>query len=165
MSKSVGNFTSLSDLLSREDGRAYRLLVLQSHYARHRGDGRNTIARARVSLERLDLLAQRFPAAFAPGRPSAVDASGQLERFRTAMDDDLDTPGAISVLFETLRQANAAADAGRVGEADVLAAAVSAMADAVGLPARSPGAESLPAEVVDLVAGLDAARPEGLCNR
>src|SRR4051795_12667232 len=66
MSKSLGNFTSLTDLLARHDGRAYRLLVLQAHYRSPIEVTADTIARSEKSLEGLDSfarLASRLPAA------------------------------------------------------------------------------------------------------
>ncbi len=60
MSKSLGNFTSLSDLLDRSDARAYRLLVLRSHYRSPIEVTPDTIAQAEAGLARLDELARRF---------------------------------------------------------------------------------------------------------
>ena len=60
MSKSLGNFTSLTDLLARSDGRAYRLLVLRAHYRSPIEVTAGTIADAEKALERLDALARRF---------------------------------------------------------------------------------------------------------
>ena len=60
MSKSLGNFTSLADLLARSDARAYRLLVLRSHYRSPIEVTPDTIAQAEAGLARLDELARRF---------------------------------------------------------------------------------------------------------
>ena len=60
MSKSLGNFTSLSDLLVRSDARAYRLLVLRSHYRSPIEVTPDTVADAEAGLARLDELARRF---------------------------------------------------------------------------------------------------------
>ena len=60
MSKSLGNFTSLADLLERSDARAYRLLVLRSHYRSPIEVTPDTIAQAEAGLARLDELARRF---------------------------------------------------------------------------------------------------------
>ena len=59
MSKSLGNFTSLTDLLERTDARAYRLLVLRSHYRSPIEVSPATIEDAERALERLDGLARR----------------------------------------------------------------------------------------------------------
>ncbi|MGH9017272.1 MAG: cysteine--tRNA ligase, partial [Acidimicrobiales bacterium] len=59
MSKSLGNFTSLSDLLDRTDGRAYRLLLLRSHYRSQVEVTPATVADAEEALAGLDALARR----------------------------------------------------------------------------------------------------------
>ena len=63
MSKSLGNFTTLPDLLSRHDARAYRLLVLRAHYRSPIEVTPETLADAEKALARLDGLARRFPVA------------------------------------------------------------------------------------------------------
>jgi cysteinyl-tRNA synthetase len=78
-----------------------------------------------------------------------------LARFRERMDDDLDTPGAMAVVFDTVRRANAAIDAGDAGAA-ALAAAVREMVGAVGLELRV--GDEIPADVAADVTALDAAR-------
>ncbi len=60
MSKSLGNFTSLPDLLSQHDARAYRLLVLRAHYRSPIEVTPDTVADAEKGLARLDSLARRF---------------------------------------------------------------------------------------------------------
>ena len=70
MSKSLGNFTSLTDLLAQTDARAYRLLVLRSHYRSPIEVSPATIADAERALARLDALARRFDL-----RPSPASAS------------------------------------------------------------------------------------------
>ena len=168
MSKSLGNFVTLTDLLAREDGRAYRLLVLQSHYRTPMEVTPETVDQATRSLEGLDLLADRFPGAF-PGPPTGIPAppaepppappaGSLLSRFREAMDDDLDTPRALGLVFEGRRAANAAADGGRHEEGSDLAGEVGAMTSALGLFPRPPGREAVPGEIRDLVARLDQAR-------
>ena len=60
MSKSLGNFTTIAELVSGADPRAYRLLVLRSQYRSQIEVTPDTIADAEKGLERLDRLAQRF---------------------------------------------------------------------------------------------------------
>ena len=52
MSKSLGNFTSLSDLIDRSDARSYRLLVLRSHYRSPIEVTPDTVAQAEAGLAR-----------------------------------------------------------------------------------------------------------------
>jgi len=152
MSKSLGNFTSLTDLLDQldGDGRPFRLLVLQSHYrAPMTLDGVN-IEDARAGVARLDEFARRFPAGGVPD-PAAV------ARFEGFMDDDLQTPLALSVLFEQVRAANSAADAGDDAAASIAAATVHHLARAFGL-VLGQADEALPDEVAAKVSERDAAR-------
>ncbi len=154
MSKSLGNFTSLTDLLERVDGRAYRLLVLRSHYRSPLEVTPATTADAAAALERLDNLSLRADEAGLDGAEPDEDA---LARFRSAMDDDLDTPAAMALLFDLVRRANAALDADRRVEAAPLVAAVREIAGAVGLAVGVPAA-AVDDESAALVARRDAAR-------
>jgi cysteinyl-tRNA synthetase len=73
------------------------------------------------------------------------------------MDDDLDTPGAMAVLFETVTRANAAIDAGDATAAAPLVAAVRSIGDAVGLVIGA-SVDEVPAEAQAQAEALDAAR-------
>jgi cysteinyl-tRNA synthetase len=93
-------------------------------------------------------------------RTGALDIAGAdatvLDAFRAAMDDDLDTPKATALLFDTVRRANAALDAGDDTLAAVLTGAVNEMTTAFGLELAA--AADVPADVVEKAAALDAAR-------
>ena len=86
--------------------------------------------------------------------PASADPAA-IEEFRAAMDDDLDTPRVVALLFDLVRRANTALDAG----ADVagLWAAVQEITGALGL-AVVAGEEAPAADVDALVARRDAAR-------
>jgi cysteinyl-tRNA synthetase len=165
MSKSLGNFTSLDDLLERSDARAYRLLVLRSHYRSPIEITPDTIRDAESGLARLDEMARRFGLSdpLADG-PVVLDAAGvevdedAVERFRERMDDDLETPGALAGLFELLRDANAAADAGDGKRAQLLATTVAVLCGALGLALHGESDEELDATTAGRVAQRDAAR-------
>ncbi|HEV2768373.1 MAG TPA: cysteine--tRNA ligase [Acidimicrobiales bacterium] len=154
MSKSLGNYTSLVDLLERVDGRAYRLLVLRSHYRSPLEVTPDTTADASSALERLDNLVRR---AAEEALPHAAPDAGALDRFRTAMDDDLDTPAALAVLFDAVRQANSALDAGDPVGAAPLFATVQELAGAMGLVLGADDEVADP-ETAALVAARDEAR-------
>jgi cysteinyl-tRNA synthetase len=149
MSKSLKNFTSLTDLLARHDGRAYRLLVLRSHYRSPLEVTPVTIADAEDGLARLDGFARRFA-----GRVEGVTPDpAALDRFRGFMDDDLNTPRATSVLFDLVRTANADDD---------LAAAAAAfeVAGALGLELRAETSE-----IDDATRALMAERDQARKNK
>jgi cysteinyl-tRNA synthetase len=151
MSKSLANFTSLTDMLARTDPRAYRFLVLQSHYRSPMEVTPTTVAQAEAAIGRLDALVRRAGAVDAEPDPAAVEA------FRAAMDDDLDTPRVTADLFELTRRANVALDAGDEAAAAPLVAAVRELAGALGLVVGGDGA-GVPDEVAALVRGRDEAR-------
>ena len=154
MSKSLGNVANLLDLIEHYDARAYRMLLLQTHYRGPVRVGQDNIDAAVKSLAGLDAFAARTAAAAADGSVTA-DAD-VLSQFGERMDDDLDTPNAMALLFDTVRRANAALDAGDQAGAGSLAAAVHAMCTAIGLVLKTEG--DIPAEIAELASALDAAR-------
>jgi cysteinyl-tRNA synthetase len=153
MSKSLGNFTTLTDLLANTDPRAYRLLVLQSQYRKPLEVTADSLDAATRALAGLDDLARRT----ADLPPAAPDAPA-LERFRSRMDDDLDTPGVIADVSELRRRANVLFDAGDFQGAAPLAAAVREITSALGLTLVAATGDALPPEVAEAVERRDAAR-------
>ncbi len=155
MSKSLGNVSNLVDLVEQYDPRAYRLLVLRSHYRSPIDVTDDSLRDAEAALDRLDAFARRATSvdALAGAAPDA-DALG---RFRAAMDDDLQTPTATGLLFDLVRRANVALDAGDAGTAAPYAACVFEIAGALGLTLGAEAA-SAPDEVVAWAAERDAAR-------
>jgi cysteinyl-tRNA synthetase len=156
MSKSLGNFVTLTDLVERTDPRAYRLLVLQSHYRSPVEVLPDTIERAERTLAKLDDLNRRWESLGAR-RPAAEPDSAALDRFRALMDDDLATPAVTGLLFDLVGAANVALAAGDVAAAAPTVAAVLEIAGALGL---APGAAdtAVDAETARLVAERDEAR-------
>ncbi len=166
MSKSLGNFRTVRDLLDEHplNGRALRLLLLQTHYRKTMEINAEVMAQARGAVERLDALGRKAVAAGVdldgPGRDD--DA---VQAFRTAMDDDMATPEAVATIFDLVRRANAALDAG--DDATALVATAVDLAGALGL--RIDGAGSRDGdgtgdgdgdddEIDELVAARTAAR-------
>jgi cysteinyl-tRNA synthetase len=141
MSKSLGNFTSLTDLLEKTDPRAYRLLVLRSHYRSPIEVSPSSIADAERALARLDALARRFNLAALGGDNFEVaslrswqgESLELFERVTTSMNDDLNTPLAVAQLFEAVSGANAAADEGHEASAHRLAQSIGVLFGAMGL--------------------------------
>jgi cysteinyl-tRNA synthetase len=155
MSKSLGNFTNLTELLAQlnGDGRPYRMLCLQSHYRSPVTVTGETIEVARAAIARLDEFARRFPAP-APGAVIDTDA---VSRFTDAMDEDLNTPVAMATFFELVTEANAAADAREPDRAARAAATVHHLAQAVGLSLGRPE-DDVPEDIRAMVAERDGAR-------
>jgi len=91
MSKSLGNFEPLSALVQRHDPLAIRLLFLQTGYRKPMNFTEDSIAGATVALEKV--IAARA------ALPEHADDAGARERFFAALDDDMNTAGAVGVLF------------------------------------------------------------------
>ena len=153
MAKSLGNFTDLDDLCARYDPRAYRLLVLRSHYRTPVEVSDASAADASRALERLDAFARRT----APMVDDIEPDARVLAQFVERMDDDLDTPAVVDLVFTTVRQANGLLDEGDVAAAVPLASAILVIASAVGLELEV-GATEVPDDIVRLAAERDAAR-------
>jgi cysteinyl-tRNA synthetase len=151
MSKSIGNVANLLDLIEHYDQRAYRIVLLQAHYRSPVKLGQGNIDQAVASLAGLDAFAAR-----AANVPSADPDQDLLDAFRAAMDDDLDTPKAMSIVFDTVRAANSAIDSGDAS-AGPLVAAVMEICAALGLE-LSAGGDDVPADVTAKAAALDVAR-------
>ena len=150
MSKSLGNVANLIDLLDHYDPRAYRMLLLQSHYRGPVSVTQDNIDASVKALAGFDAFAHRTA-----GVASVEPDADVMAQFRARMDDDLDTPSATALLFDTVRRANAALDAG-TADAAALAAAVRAICDAVGLTLKV--ADEVPADAAAKADALDAAR-------
>jgi cysteinyl-tRNA synthetase len=151
MSKSLGNVTNLLDLIEHYDPRAYRMLLLQTHYRSPVKVGQDNIDASVKSLAGLDAFAARL-AALGEATPDGAT----LASFRQVMDDDLDTPQATALIFDTVRRANAAVDANDRALAASLAAAVTTMCSALGLELRTTS--DVEDAAVELARQLDAAR-------
>jgi cysteinyl-tRNA synthetase len=102
MSKSLGNFFTIRDVLKRYDGETLRFFMLRTHYRSpfnfsdgNLDDARNALRRLYTALDGLEI----------PDTP--VDwAQPQAAAFRAAMNDDFNTPAAVAVLFELAGELN-----------------------------------------------------------
>jgi cysteinyl-tRNA synthetase len=106
MSKSTGLVVDLLEVLDRYDPQAVRLFYLRSHYRSPMEFSEDILQDAAASLERLWSFRRRFP-----GVPQS-EADPAVQRFVAAMDDDFNTPEAMAVLFEVVREGNRRLDAG-----------------------------------------------------
>jgi len=109
MSKSLGNLVTIKEALKTFSSDGIRLFVISSYY-------RNPLTYSLQALEASQKGAERLAKAAALENNGLLPCTIDLESFKTAftqaMDDDFDTPGAVSVLFDLTRQINASKDAG-----------------------------------------------------
>ncbi len=125
MSKSLGNFEPLSALLDRHDPQAIRLLFLQTGYRKPMNFTEDSIGSATTGLSRLlgayDLLRHAPPSSARDEASHPADVADAVdvfeERFNAALDDDLNTSGAVSVLFELANEVKATIASGAASRA------------------------------------------------
>ncbi len=103
MSKSLGNFFTIREVLQRYDGETLRFFMLRTHYRSPFNFSDAGLDDARSALRRLYTALDAVP----PEPDAAVDwARPQAKAFKAAMDDDFNTPGALAVLFELANEVN-----------------------------------------------------------
>jgi cysteinyl-tRNA synthetase len=102
MSKSLGNFLTIREALAQYDGEVLRFFLARSHYRSQISFSPRMIEEARASLTRLYTALRAAPA---PSAPVDWDEP-HARRFAEAMDDDFNTPQAVSVLFEMAAELN-----------------------------------------------------------
>ena len=103
MSKSLGNFFTIREILEKYHPETVRFFLLSSQYRSSINYSEDSLKEAQVKLDRFyNALAQ--VEGFAP----AATNNDYSERFHAAMDDDFNTPEAIGVLFDLVREVNKA---------------------------------------------------------
>ncbi len=132
MSKSLGNFFTIRDVLKHYDAETVRYFLMSGHYRSQLNYSEENLNQARSSLERLYTALR--------GLDSSAEAAGDehyVRRFSEAMNDDFNTPEAYSVLFEMTREIN------RLKNEDVqlasqLGALMRELADVIGILHQDP---------------------------
>ncbi len=112
MSKSLGNMVSVEEALERHDPDSLRLYFLSSHYRSPLQFTEEGCAAMERSAERLRHALSRDDARDDDSTGQALDPAPYRERFLEAMDDDLNTPRALAVLFDLARDINRCQDSG-----------------------------------------------------
>lgn len=103
MSKSLGNFFSVPDVLKHYDAQTVRFFLVRGHYRSELGWSDKHLDDARAGLRRLYTALDSVP----PQQADAVDwADPFAARFKAAMDEDFATPEAVAVLFELAAEVN-----------------------------------------------------------
>ncbi|WP_373183637.1 cysteine--tRNA ligase [Halomonas campaniensis] len=165
MSKSLGNFFTIREVLEHHDPEVVRYLLVASHYRSAINYAPESLADARKSLERfynsLEGLALEGQA-LVGSESSAGERDRQFDaRFTSAMDDDFNTPEALSVLFDLARELNRAKKESPE-QAPALAAELRRLGGILGLLQQDPatflqgGASDLPLSEEEIQERIDA---------
>jgi cysteinyl-tRNA synthetase len=160
MSKSLGNFVTVHELLDEWPGEAIRLALLSGHYREPLEFSRERLGQARQTLDRFYLgLREVANADVAPN--GAGDAGAVLE----ALNDDMNTPLALARMHEHLRDLNVNLQEGRIAEAARHAASLIAGGNLLGLLQQAPETwlkgDQSDLSIEDAIARRNAARKSG----
>ncbi len=170
MSKSLGNFFTIRDVLKHYPPEVLRYFIVASHYRSPLNYSSEALDNAKASLERFYTTLASFGLgnAAAPGMatvPEPDSAADYRQRFVAAMDDDFNTPEALAVLFELAREANRLEKAGQKGEGARFALLMRQLGGLLGLLQQDPDSSrqggtdaSLLSEVEAVIAEIAAAR-------
>ena len=132
MSKSLGNFFTIRDVLNHYDPETVRYFLMSGHYRSQLNYSEDNLKQARSALERLYTSLR--------GLDTSVEAAGGEEfvaRFKEAMDDDFNTPEAYSALFDMAREINRL-KTDDIAAASLLGARMRELADILGLLSQDP---------------------------
>ncbi|MFM1920178.1 MAG: hypothetical protein RLZZ303_1812 [Candidatus Hydrogenedentota bacterium] len=160
MSKSLGNFFTLRDLIEKgHDPLAIRWVLVATHYRQPNNFTFEALDAARHAIQRIRDFRLRLREARGSGSDLSAEIANCRAAFISSMDDDLNISGALAAVFDFIRDVNKLLDQDAVGEAG--GAAAIALLDEIdgvtGVHGDAPHEET-PHSVLDLVAERQQAR-------
>ena len=169
MSKSLGNFKTVRDLLQHYDGEVLRFLILSGHYRGPIDFGPDILTQSQNGLARMRNAKSNLKHLIATGEGTMTDAEKEalagFDKYRTqfveVMDDDLNTADAISAVFELVTAINTAVKDGATKEfAQKALDVLMELTTVLGLLQQDPeeAAEEIEPEVQALIDERQAAR-------
>jgi cysteinyl-tRNA synthetase len=169
MSKSLGNFFTIGEILREFDALAVRHYFLSSHYRSPMEFAKEGLEEAGKAADRIIETIDRLDRSLDPAEPSAPD-SALMDSFRNEMDDDFNTPRAAALIFDEVRSLNRRLDEKNLKGLGSRAAALRLMCGTLGLTAEGylerkqerwlKKGMMARAEIEDLIALRDRARSE-----
>jgi cysteinyl-tRNA synthetase len=136
MSKSLGNFFTIKEILEDHEAVALRHYFLGSHYRSPLDFSIEGLEEAEKGVERIYELLERGVLSGANGAIQPDPAL--LDLFRQEMDDDFNTPRALALIFEEVRLLNRLLDEGKVGDVRARVAALRKITEVLGLLPDEP---------------------------
>ncbi|WP_421955803.1 cysteine--tRNA ligase [Polaromonas sp.] len=122
MSKSLGNFFTIREILAKYDAETVRFFIIRAHYRSalnysdaHLDDARNSLKRLYTALHSVRPELVEGSASAGPARTGIDWANPFAARFKAAMDEDFGTPEAVAVLFELAGEVNKTGSAEQAG--------------------------------------------------
>lgn len=154
MSKSLGNFFTIRDVLKKYDGETLRFFMLRTHYRRPFNFSDAHLDDAKTALTRLYTALDAVPPAAV-----AIDWSqGPAAAFKAAMDEDFNTPQALAVLFELVTDVNRTKSAETAGLLKALAATLGVLQGEPRAYLQQGGSEDEAAWIAERIAARATAK-------
>ncbi len=123
MSKSLGNFITVKDFLKKYSPRILRLFIIKTHYRSPIDYSEKAISQVQNEIERIDefvekiqnakLKVKNFHSCLLAGK-SKLKIDKFKNKFEKAMEDDFNTPKAMAIIFELIREVNPLLDQGTI---------------------------------------------------
>ncbi len=159
MSKSLGNFTYIKDALKKYDPAIIRLWILSSHYRSVTNYTKDALEQAKVNLARITDFVLNLKSIAFQGLALPFKAKPWLEKFEEAMDDDLNIPLSLSVLYDLITETNKkiAENKLNAGDAKSILGLWEKMNKVFGLVIKTEEVE-IPAEIKKLAGEREKAR-------
>lgn len=132
MSKSLKNFSTIREVLGQYETEIVRYFMLASHYRSPINYSSENLDSAKAGLARLYISLRGLP------ETQVVGGDDFLKRFNEAMDDDFNTPLALSVLFDIARDINKLRDENKISEAAELGALLKKLCGIFGILQKDP---------------------------
>ncbi|HCH23314.1 MAG TPA: cysteine--tRNA ligase, partial [Oceanospirillaceae bacterium] len=132
MSKSLGNFFTIREVLAKYPAEVVRYLLTASHYRSQIDYSEDSLVEAQSGLERFYTALLDVPVAQVPALQGEY-----VERFNAAMDDDLNSREALAVLFDMAREVNIL-KRDDLASASFLASQLKALGNVLGLLMQDP---------------------------
>jgi len=132
MSKSLGNFFTIREILSDFDAAALRHYFLASHYRSPMDFSKEGLEEASKAVDRILETAERAAQLLKGAAPVAPDDE-LMNSFRREMDDDFNTPRALALIFDEARALNRLFDSNKQKGLEKRVAAFRAICDTLGL--------------------------------
>ena len=140
MSKSLGNFFLIRDVLTQYDPEVIRFFMLRAHYRSPVNYSDVQLDESRTGLVRLYTALAQANTINVPASQNATLTAPWVQRFNAAMDDDFNTPDAIAVLFDLASELNRKHASGELDAVRALAQTMQDLAGVLGFLERDPSA-------------------------
>ncbi|WP_119026531.1 cysteine--tRNA ligase [Acinetobacter soli] len=132
MSKSLGNFFTIRDVMDKFHPEVIRYFIVSSHYRSPVNFSDSALKEAKTALSRFYHAFKAYEQVFGQTKTSHLEQT-YVERFNTAMRDDFNTPEAMAVLFELIRELNRAVKEEQSDLATTLYSTLRTLTDILGL--------------------------------